>query len=165
MTQADKAELAAPKLFFEKVAELMTAQYGKPAALNEGVASAALIMAGTNAFLVDANKARVAQLSSAAGWQARGRRLEQVVSEHRSTMVVDVGDAQLQGLQRRQRLKAPLEMGSTTIPAKLQVFEIESATGGMSGSDSARVKCGIPWTPMEFLQKALCLQHPFAGTT
>jgi hypothetical protein len=125
---ADKAELSVPKGFFAKVSEIWSKTYAKPTT-TEGVASTALVMAKTNVSLVDANKERVSKLSSTAGWQARGRRLDQVVAERKSTVVVSAHAATAAKLQRRQRIKSALNFGSTTVPAESQVLELEQISG------------------------------------
>ena len=118
------------------------------------MAATALAMSRTNASLVDTNKARVAKLTASAGWQARGRRLELIVSEYREVHPVEVPRARASALSLRQRIKTPLEVGGVTIQAESQVLEI---TGGSSGCDDVKVTFGIPSTMSQFLRRALCL--------
>ena len=81
-TDADKASLAPPKAFLKRVAESFAAVGSSPPPMS-GEAAAVLTFAKAAAPFVDANKERVAKLSSAAAWQARGRRLDQLISEYK----------------------------------------------------------------------------------
>ena len=65
-------------------------------------------MAKTGIAVADENRVRVAQLASSAGWQARGRRLEQVVSEYRESVTVTISSDDAKHLVLRARIKKPL---------------------------------------------------------
>ena len=157
--RAARAELAPPKDFWNAVAKVFE-KPDRKAAL-QGVAAAALSMAKTGIAAADENRVRVAQLASAAGWQARGRRLEQVVSEYREVITATISSEDAKSLVLRARIKKPLKAKGRIIDAESQVLEI---CGASSGCDSVEVKFGIPWSMPQFLQRALCLNHPFAST-
>jgi hypothetical protein len=108
----------------------------------------------------DANKIRVAKLASATGWQARGRRLDQIVAEHKDCVTVTLQKPLPAGLTRRSRLAEPKVLGGLLIPKDSQVMEIG---GTCENENLAEVVFGIPWTPQEFVDEALKLDHPFSA--
>ena len=152
--------LAAPKAFCAEVAKTFVDVFGSSSTPPDGCGEAAFVMANV---LVDPNKARVAQLASTAGWQARGNRLDQIVSEYKEVRTVSLPPQQLSGLVRRMRIKEDLSCRDGVIPAESQVIKIGELQGGVTG-ENADVTFGTPWTPMQFMQKALCLKHPFSET-
>ena len=154
-----KAELAPPKEFWKAVANSLHRSFTSSLGPVNGMAATAVAMSKTGLSLVDENKTRCALLSSSAGWQARGRRLEQVIAEYRDVQTVLLPAALLGNLQPRQRIKAPINHGEVQIPAESQLIEV---TGGDNVSDPVTAKFGIPWSMAQFLQRALCLEHPFS---
>ena len=163
-TAADRADLAPPKAFLAQAAACLANTVGLTTAPTEGLASVALTMAKSNSIASDENKIRVAKLSSSAGWQSRGKRLEQIIAEHKEIMQVPVPKAQYINLKRRQRIAKSLHLaGRTVIPAESQVLDLGDPVRGNTGDESTKVTFGCPWSPSEFLARALELEHPFAA--
>ena len=90
-TPSARAELAPPKDFWAAVVQSFSPV--RLAVQPCGMAFTALAMTKTGASAVDENKVRVARLASSAGWQARGRRLEQIIAEYRELKTVTVSAA------------------------------------------------------------------------
>jgi hypothetical protein len=157
-SSCEKAALAPPKDFLAKVAAVFCHEFASSLCPPKGDAAAVLTMAKAVTPLVDANKARVAKLSSAAAWQSRGRRLEQLVSEYKRIDSALVPSDRCQNWKLRQRLKGE-QITGLTIPEESQILEID---GGSSVCFSSKITFGVPWTPMEFLDRARALDHPFS---
>ena len=131
-----------------------------PPADPSGLAGAAIVMAKAAAAGHDENKRRVAKANAAANWQARGRRMDQVVPEYREVVALRLSESDCAGLNRRMRLANARTFGSRRIPKDTQVLSISSG-GGLHGK--REVVLGIPWTPLEFFVEARKVRHPFSG--
>ena len=146
-----------PKPFAEAVASAIAKECQQAKGEMRGYAQSVITAAKITATNCDANKARVARISAASGVQARGRRVEQLITEYKEEHIVQIANTDCAGLTRRQRLNNTRTLGGRQF---LKDTQIVGMTGGVTpGMTSLRL--GIPWTPIEFFLKARSLPHPF----
>jgi hypothetical protein len=119
-------------------------------------------MAKAGTGLIDEKKRRVANLASAAGWQAMGRRLEQVISEFLEVVKVQAPKAEFGHLVRLSRLKSGAVIGGQRIPEESQVLQVGPIPGGDASCEVWELAVGVPWSPVKFLEEARRLKHPLA---
>ena len=149
-----------PEKFAVDAANLVAKRVSACSAAPLGVAESLLLASSVASFSKDENKVRVARLAAASGWQARGRRLEQLVSEFKIEHSVVVAASECAHLSSRQRFDKPVKLGTTTFPKDTQVIKIVQGEG-LHGTCTLHL--GIPWSPVEFFGVAKGLRHPFAA--
>ena len=152
-----------PKNFCKEAAEILVGTDAVSAAAPSGFPEVLLVAAKVQAACTDENRRKVALTSAAAGRQARGKRVDRLISEHKDTIKNSVPRAQALPLTKRRRLESPLVLGDSTIPKDAQI--IANATWGDSPVDPAaacEVEFGLPWAPSEFIDIARNLKHPYA---
>ena len=108
---------------------------------------------------IDENKAKVAKIAAVAGWQSRGRAMDQVVPEHKELWMITAPIDASSGLVRRMRYKKKTMLGDTEVPVETQVLSWVT-----EGVFDIKVQLGIPWTPTEFFGQARKVIHPFAAS-
>ena len=149
-----------PDAFCDKFADQLAKQFrNTPGKGASGTLEAACAFAKTSAFSTDANKRKVALQAASAGIQARGKRLEEIITEYKAKISVEVPPSEAKALVLRERFKAGKKLGATTLKDDAQVLAITH--GDNVGLDLVRVELGIAWSPAEFLHQASLADHPF----
>ena len=152
-----------PKEFFTQVAKILASRNAVDPPPPAGMPGVLRLAAKVQMSCSDENKKKVALTAAAAGRQARGKRVERLISEYKSTMKVTVPRELALPLAKRRRLEAPLRLGEVIVPKDAQVLN-NSAGGEPSGSssDTHEVEFGLPWSAEEFSNLATQLKHPYS---
>ena len=130
----------------------------------------------------DPNKRLKHLRAAGAGRQARGRPSLQVLPEHKSVAQVvirtqdELQAARAWALSKSRRLASSASFGGEQFQAGAQLLAVDDqrlgGTGGVVESDlvaifanqsgQVRLRIGVPWSPEEFFNAALKVEHPFA---
>ena len=146
-----------------KVTELMVADgwTDMPASPAQGASTAAFEAASHVIATADAEQRRnLARATATAGWQSRGRALGTILPEHKETVTVEVATLRAAELKRMERLRHRELFGEKSVPKDSQVLQVNA--GGAFTKGTMEVTFGVPWSPWEFLERAVELPHPFA---
>ena len=121
------------------------------------MASTFEVMATVQAAAGDENRKRNALNAAAAGRQSRGRRIQQLVPEHKEIIQTVVSADST--VTKRRRLSKLRDIHGRAFPEDTQV--VDTAEG--ETSETRRVTLGVPWTKQEFFEEAKKVQRPFVS--
>ena len=156
---SSRKESALPEAFCKRAAEIIRRETSgaaeKVSNAPKGMAETFITMAKIQAVSGDENKTRIALDAAAAGRQARGRRLQQLVPEYKRIAQSDAAD--VIRLAKRRRVNEFTDANGTKWPQDTQI--VEMTEGGPSGHKTATM--GIPWSKKEFFEEAKKVAHPF----
>ena len=155
---ASRKDASLPALFCQAAAAKIQKEFGLTCASDLGLTSEFEVMATVQAATGDENRRRTALNAAAAGRQTRGKRLLQMIPEHREIVTANLPATF--DTSKRRRLDHLEDVNGRRFPEGTQILE---DTGGKS-SLTKEVSLGIPWTKVEFFQQAKTLQHPFSAT-
>ena len=154
---SSRKEAALPADLCNRIASDLKSSYDLASPRASGVAATLEVMATVQGLAGDENRRRNALNAAATGRQVRGRRLQQLVPEHKSVADIVLDDSRT--LVKRRRLNAFRDDQGRTWPNDTQVLAI---TEGES-SGKKKVKLGTPWSRVEFFELAKKVAHPFSA--
>ena len=154
---ASRKDAALPEKFCQAMATRIKNEFCAQLPPPLKLASTFEVMATVQAAAGDENRRRSALDAAAVGKQVRGRKLQQMISEHKE--VVSATVAASVDTTKRRRLAKLEDVTGRLYPDGTQV--LEDAKG--ESSCTKQVCLGIPWTKLEFLEQAKKLQHPFCS--